>query len=92
MWDRREALHQSHLVESATPASASYLDALHRLGGLGLQGPSADAAIERQLVGQAYLLSTIELYWAFALMTGIMILFVWLTKRAKGGQAAAASE
>ncbi len=42
--------------------------------------------------GQAYLLSTIELYWAFALMTGIMILFVWLTKRAKGGQAAAGAE
>ena len=39
-----------------------------------------------------YMLSTIELYWAFALMTGFMILFVWLTKRAKGGQAAAAAE
>jgi len=25
-------------------------------------------------------------------MTGFMILFVWLTKRAKGGQAAAAAE
>jgi DHA2 family multidrug resistance protein len=92
MWDRREALHQSHLVESATPASASYVDALHRLGGLGLQGPSADAAIQHQLVGQAYLLSTVELYWAFALMTGLMILFVWLTKRAKGGHGAAAAE
>jgi len=92
MWDRREALHQSHLVESTTPASASYIDVLHRLGGLGIHGPGADAAIQHQLVGQAYLLSTVELYWAFALMTGFMILFVWLTKRAKGGQAAAAAE
>jgi DHA2 family multidrug resistance protein len=92
MWDRREALHQTHLVESATPVSASYIDVIHRLGRLGLHGPGADAVVQHQLVGQAYLLSTVELYWAFAMMTGTMILFVWLTKRATAGHGAAAAE
>jgi DHA2 family multidrug resistance protein len=92
LWDRREALHQSHLVESATAGSPSYIDVVRRLGSLGLQGRSADAAIQNQLVGQGYLLSTTDLYWAFALLTGLMILFVWLTQRAKGGHAAAAAE
>jgi DHA2 family multidrug resistance protein len=91
-WDRREAFHQSHLVESVTPASASYVDVVGRLGSLGVHGTGADAAIQRQVVGQAYLLSTTDLYWGFALLTATMILFVWLTKRARGGQGAAAAE
>src|SRR5262249_20573356 len=57
LWDRREALHQSRLVEMLTNFDPAYTETVTRLHQLGIDGLSAPAAIARQVVGQAYLLS-----------------------------------
>jgi DHA2 family multidrug resistance protein len=80
LWDRREAFHQSHLVEAAMPAAAPFADMMHRLGMVGIRGPMADAMMQGQLVKQAYLLSTVDLYWGFALLTAGLAGLVWLTR------------
>ncbi len=81
LWDRREAFHQSHLVEAATPSAAPFADMMRRMASMGMQGPAADAAMQGQIVKQAYLLSTVDLYWAFALMTAALAGLVWFTRR-----------
>jgi DHA2 family multidrug resistance protein len=81
MWDRREAFHQSHIVEAATPSAAPFAEMMRRMAGMGMQGPAADAAVQGQIMKQAYLLSTVDLYWAFALMTAALAGLVWFTRR-----------
>jgi DHA2 family multidrug resistance protein len=81
LWDRREAFHQSHLVEAATPAAGSFVHTAGQLASLGMQGRAADAVIHNQLVNQAYLLSTVDLYSAFSLITAILALLVWTMRR-----------
>ena len=46
MWDRREAFHQSHIVEAATPATAPFTEMMRRMGDMGMHGRSAEAAMQ----------------------------------------------
>jgi len=81
MWDRREAFHQSHIVEVATPAAAPFAEMMRRMGDMGMHGRAAEMAMQNQVMKQAYLLSTVDLYWAFALMTAALAGLVWFTRR-----------
>jgi DHA2 family multidrug resistance protein len=80
MWDRREALHQSRLsdaVGSGSPYQMAH-DALQRLGLTDLQ---ATAAIAHQMVGQAYLLASTDLFQGSAWLCVALIATVWITRR-----------
>ena len=54
---------------------------MRRMADMGMHGRSAEAAMQGQLMKQAYLLSTVDLYWAFALVTAALVGVVWLTRR-----------
>ena len=92
LWDRREAFHQSRLVESATANAPAYVETIRQLGRLGITGTRADGVIDRLISSQSYLMSTTDLYWVFGILTGGMLLLIWATHRARGGHAAAAME
>ena len=62
-WDRREALHQSRLVESLSAYDPGYSNALAQLHAQGFGGDSAAAAALRQVIGQGYLLSSLDLFY-----------------------------
>jgi DHA2 family multidrug resistance protein len=81
MWDRREALHQTRLVELTTATNPTYAGALHRLGTLGFGPDQASAAILRQVVGEAYLLATTDLFRITGWACLAMIALVWMAKR-----------
>ncbi len=81
LWDRREAFHQSHLVEVATPAAAPFADMMRRMADMGMQSRTAEAAMQGQVIKQAYLLSTVDLYWGFALVTAALGGLIWLARR-----------
>ena len=83
MWDRREALHQARLAEIVTPDSPAYTATTRQLGGLGLDQAQAMAVTARQLVGQAYLLSSIDLFTACGWLSLGMIAVIWITRRPK---------
>ncbi|HEY1726652.1 MAG TPA: DHA2 family efflux MFS transporter permease subunit [Steroidobacteraceae bacterium] len=92
-WDRREALHQTHLAEASSAYSANLQDALGHLHTLGVDNTgSALGLLTQQLVHQAYLLSSLDYFWISGWLTLAPLVLVWLTRRPRGGAAHAAAE
>ncbi|HZZ68495.1 MAG TPA: DHA2 family efflux MFS transporter permease subunit [Phenylobacterium sp.] len=91
LWDRRESLHQTRLADVSTPFSPVFSQAGQALGRGGLSAHQAAGAVVKQMVGQAYLLSSVELFWICGWLSFAMIALVWLSKRpaAHGGAIAA---
>lgn len=79
-WDRREALHQSRLSEAVGNGMPYQLaaDALQRAG---LTSTQAAGAITRQMVGQAYLLASTDLFRLSAILCAGLIVLVWFARR-----------
>jgi DHA2 family multidrug resistance protein len=80
-WDRREALHQERLVEQANGWSPLYGQAVDQLQSTGMSSLQAAGSVYRQVIGQSYLLSSLELFWISAIMAVAMIGVVWLCRR-----------
>jgi DNA-binding MarR family transcriptional regulator len=92
LWDRREALHQSRLVEKTSsfdPAMHQTMTTLHHLG---LSDPQSYALILRNITGQAYLLSSIDFFWISAWISLAMLVPVWLARAPRGAVRHVASE
>ena len=81
LWDRREAMHQSRLVEQTVAGNPAFVSATGRLGAQGLGLPGASSAILRQVVAEAYLLATTDLFWMSGWICLAMIGLIWLTRR-----------
>ena len=83
-WDRREALHQSRLSEAVGQGMPLRMarETLERLGMTDIQ---AAGAITRQMVGQAYLLASTDLFRVSAWLSIALIAVVWMTRRPAGG-------
>ena len=79
-WDRREALHQNRLAE-AIGGGAPYQAAQTSLQHLGMSPVQAAAAITRQMVGQAYLLASTDLFRLSAWLCVGLIVILWFTRR-----------
>ena len=80
-WDRREALHQTRLVESGTIFSPIYRQATDQLQSFGMNQLQAAGSVMRQIVNQAYLLSSLEMFWISGWLTVAMIPVVWICRR-----------
>lgn len=80
-WDRRESLHQSRLADASSPFSPVFAQAAQALGRGGLTVHQAAGAVAKQMIGQAYLLSSIELFWLCGWLSLAMIGLVWLSSR-----------
>ncbi len=90
-WDRREALHQSRLSEAVGQGMPLQMasEALQRMGATSTQ---AAAAITRQMVGQAYLLASTDLFRVSAWLCAALIVIVWFTRQPKGGHGPVAAD
>jgi len=91
-WDRREALHQSRLVESLSTFSPALREAVGNIMRFGLSDRSADAAVMNGVVGQAYLLSSLDLFYLFGWTVLLLIPLCWIARRPVGGGAVAGGE
>jgi DHA2 family multidrug resistance protein len=85
LWDRREALHQSRLSDFSTAYNPAMTDTVARLHEHGMTGAKAYAALSGQLVQQAYLLSSDDLFWLSGWLALACIPLVWLAKRSISG-------
>ncbi len=81
VWGRREALHQTRLADLQTPYAPALQAATHGLAGAGLTPGQGLGVIYQQLIGQAYLLSSTELFWICGWLSFAMIGLVWLGRR-----------
>jgi DHA2 family multidrug resistance protein len=80
-WDRREALHQSRLVETSTGFSPLYRQATEQLQAQGMNPLQAAGAIMRETVNQAYMLSSLDIFYASGWLAMAMVLVVWITRK-----------
>jgi DHA2 family multidrug resistance protein len=86
-WDRLEALHQTRLSEVMGAQDPAFTSALRALQGAELSSQQSLGAVVNQVISQAYLLATIDLFRICAWLTVILIPLVWLSKKAMGSGA-----
>jgi MFS transporter, DHA2 family, multidrug resistance protein len=91
-WDRREALHQSRIVESLSAYNPDYSGALAQLHGFGFGGLAAPARVLREVIAQGYLLSSLDLFYFSGWLALLVIPLCWLVRRPAGGAAAVGGE
>jgi DHA2 family multidrug resistance protein len=82
VWDRLAGLHQTRLSEVMGAQAPPFTSALQTLQGAGLTAQQALGAVTNQVISQAYLLATVDLFRIFAWLTVILIPLVWLSKKA----------
>jgi len=91
-WDRRERLHQSRLVESLSAFNPRLHSVTSALESLGFSAHSAAANVLHEVVNQAFLLSSLDLFYFSGWATLILIAACWLVRRPAGGAAVAGGE
>ncbi len=91
-WDRREALHQSRLTELVTPYDPGYVQSLSQLHALGLNDQAAAGLLTRTVIGQGYLLSSLDLFYLSGCLALILIPLCWMVPRPASATAAAAAD
>jgi DHA2 family multidrug resistance protein len=92
LWDNREALHQSRLADATSTYAPQFNAALVALQRLGLEDVSAKMAMTRDMVRQAYLLASLDLFTLSAWLCVGLIVLVWLCRRPHGGGALPAAD
>jgi DHA2 family multidrug resistance protein len=80
-WDRREAFHQSRLVESLSVFDPALREVMNSLKGLGFSDQAAAANVLHEVINQGYLLSSLDLFYFSGWTTLILIAACWLTRR-----------
>jgi DHA2 family multidrug resistance protein len=91
-WDRREALHQSRLVETPTAYSPILHQALSGLSARGFSHLQSYGLVMRGVAGQAYLLAADDLFWISGWLSLAMLGIVWLTRRSFANSTAVAAD
>jgi MFS transporter, DHA2 family, multidrug resistance protein len=92
-WDRRAALHQTRLADSVTVYAPAYQQSLAELHRFGLSDQAAAGTMTQGLIGQSYLLSSIDLFYLSGWLSVALIPLCFLVRRpAVHGAVAAAAD
>jgi DHA2 family multidrug resistance protein len=81
LWDNRERLHQTRLADASGSFSPPFIQGAAALNHAGLTGRQAIGAVGNEMVNQAFLLSSLELFWICGWLSFAMIGLVWLSRR-----------
>jgi DHA2 family multidrug resistance protein len=84
-WDRREALHQTRLSDTISVYAPAYQHSLAQMHQFGLNDQTAAGAMTQALVGQSYLLSSLDLFYLSAWVCVALIPLCFLVRRPAGG-------
>lgn len=80
IWNDREAMHQSHLVEQINQYNPFTMQALGQLKALGVSGREAYGVLYETVINQAFMLATNDIFrlsaWVFIGLLGL----VWFAK------------
>jgi DHA2 family multidrug resistance protein len=80
-WDRREALHQSHLSDTISVYAPTYQQMLERLHLSGLSDQAAAGVMTQSMVGQSYLLSSLDLFYLSAWLSVVLIPLCFMVRK-----------
>ncbi|WP_226911378.1 DHA2 family efflux MFS transporter permease subunit [Gallaecimonas mangrovi] len=92
LWDRRAALHTSHLADASYNGAPVVDQAVANLTSHGLDKAQAMGALAHQQAAQAYLLSFQDIFWGCCLLSVAAVVLVWLSKRPHGHAPAVAAD
>ena len=92
LWERREALHQSRMVESLTSFDPTFVHAMAHLQQQGLSDQAAAASILRQVLSQAFLLSSVDIFYVSGWLALLLLPLCWLVRRPRASGATAAAD
>jgi DHA2 family multidrug resistance protein len=81
LWDRREILHQSRLAEAGNVYAPAFQHSLAQMHQLGMTDQTAAAAMTQGLIGQSYLLSSLDLFYLSAWLCLALIPLCFLVRR-----------
>jgi len=90
-WDRREALHQSRLADSVTVYAPAVQQSLSALHGSGMNDQAAAGVMTQVMIGQSYLLSSLDLFYISGWLSIALIPLCFLVRRPSGPPAMAAA-
>ena len=77
-WSRRESLHQTQLAGLQPTRTPEWQQAL--------------AALNQQLVNQAYDIAALDIFWLFGVLSMVMVPLIWITRRSISGGGAVAAD
>jgi DHA2 family multidrug resistance protein len=80
MWDHRERIHQSKLVENLTLYNPQLNAAVKQLKAIGLSHHASYAQLNNIVINQAYMLSTNDIFWLSGILFIALMLFIWLAR------------
>jgi len=79
-WDRREALHQSRLVESLSVFDPALRQVTDTVRNAGLSEQAALANVLHEVTNQGYLLASLDLFYFSGRTTLILVAVCWLAR------------
>ena len=80
-WQRREAVHHTHLTEGITAYAPQVGHATSQLSDAGLSGIQSYAQINALLTQQSTLLAVNELFWISGWLFVLLVASVWLARK-----------
>lgn len=80
IWDHREIVHNSQLIEQITPFNPISLQTLAQFHSMGFANLSSYELMSRMIIGQAYMLATNDFFWLSGCIFLILILIIWFAK------------
>ncbi len=90
-WDRREALHQSQLAETVTQYAPAYQQSLNVMHQSGLGDQAAAGVMTQAMIGQSYLLSSLDLFYISGWLSVALMPLCFLVRRPAGPPAVTAA-
>jgi MFS transporter, DHA2 family, multidrug resistance protein len=80
-WDRRAALHQTRIADTVTVYAPAYQQSLAQLHQFGLGDQAAAGTMTQALIGQSYLLSSLDLFYMSGWLSLALIPLCFLVRR-----------
>jgi DHA2 family multidrug resistance protein len=84
-WDRREALHQSRMVDVSTPYNAAFQQAIAHLHQLGFNEQQSYGLLVLSQQQQSYLLSSLDLFWISGWISVGVVAVIWVARASYSG-------
>jgi len=80
LWDKREALHHTQLVENIHPYNSTMNESIQGMNQLGLSGTQPLGSIEQTIGQQAHIMGANDLFWLYGMTFLILIVLVWFAR------------
>ncbi len=80
LWDRREAFHQTRLVEYVNTLNPLSNEAVAQLQSLGFPGLKSYGTVFETLINQAFMMATNDIFWLSGSIFAGLFFIVWFAK------------